>query len=294
MDRPSQSTRLTVSFGALRRIQMMRSPSFTFTTSALAFARQGARILFCDIEPRHAGPRPEAPRRAARRHGAGPSSSSTTPASPATSTGIRAVLADRPDVALIEDNAHGLFGRWRGEPLGSLGRFATLSFHETKNFICGEGGALAAQRPPRRRPGAGALRQGHRPPGVLPRPGRQVLLARHRLVLRALRHPRRLPAGPARAGASRSRPGAGPSSSATWPALAPDADELGFRLPVVPDDCDPAYHLFYVLLPDPRRGPAVMDADARGRASAPTFHYVPAPRLRRRAGGSRPVRPSAR
>jgi glutamate-1-semialdehyde 2,1-aminomutase len=45
-------------------------------------------------------------------------------------------------VRLIEDNAHGLFGTFRGQPLGSLGRYATLSFHETKNFVCGEGGAL--------------------------------------------------------------------------------------------------------------------------------------------------------
>ncbi len=57
------------------------------------------------------------------------------------------MLRDRPDVAVIEDNAHGLFGRWRGQPLGSLGRFATLSFHETKNFVCGEGGALVLNDP---------------------------------------------------------------------------------------------------------------------------------------------------
>src|SRR5207253_7617256 len=38
--------------------------------------------------------------------------------------------------------AHGLFGRYRGRPLGSFGRMATQSFHETKNIQCGEGGAL--------------------------------------------------------------------------------------------------------------------------------------------------------
>ncbi len=48
----------------------------------------------------------------------------------------------RPDITFIEDNAHGLFGSYRGSQLGTFGRFATLSFHETKNFICGEGGAL--------------------------------------------------------------------------------------------------------------------------------------------------------
>ena len=45
-------------------------------------------------------------------------------------------------VAVVEDNAHGLYGRYRGRYLGTLRQLATLSFHETKNFTCGEGGAL--------------------------------------------------------------------------------------------------------------------------------------------------------
>ena len=43
---------------------------------------------------------------------------------------------------MIEDNAHGLFGEYRGRPLGSFGGLAAQSFHETKNISCGEGGAL--------------------------------------------------------------------------------------------------------------------------------------------------------
>jgi dTDP-4-amino-4,6-dideoxygalactose transaminase len=45
-------------------------------------------------------------------------------------------------IAVVEDNAHGLFGRYKGNYLGTLGCLATQSFHETKNFTCGEGGAL--------------------------------------------------------------------------------------------------------------------------------------------------------
>ena len=45
-------------------------------------------------------------------------------------------------LAVVEDNAHGLFGTYRGKPLGTFGALATQSFHETKNFTCGEGGAL--------------------------------------------------------------------------------------------------------------------------------------------------------
>jgi len=43
---------------------------------------------------------------------------------------------------VVEDNAHGLFGKYRQRPLGTFGCLATQSFHETKNITCGEGGAL--------------------------------------------------------------------------------------------------------------------------------------------------------
>lgn len=51
-------------------------------------------------------------------------------------------VAGRHGIAVVEDNAHGLFGRYKGNYLGTLGCLATQSFHETKNFTCGEGGAL--------------------------------------------------------------------------------------------------------------------------------------------------------
>jgi dTDP-4-amino-4,6-dideoxygalactose transaminase len=51
-------------------------------------------------------------------------------------------IARRHGVAVVEDNAHGLYGKYRGRYLGTFGELATLSFHETKNFSCGEGGAL--------------------------------------------------------------------------------------------------------------------------------------------------------
>ena len=51
-------------------------------------------------------------------------------------------IADRHNIPVIEDNAHGLFGKYKGRQLGTFGVMATQSFHETKNFTCGEGGAL--------------------------------------------------------------------------------------------------------------------------------------------------------
>src|SRR5207244_2260918 len=56
-------------------------------------------------------------------------------------------LASSREIAVVEDNAHGLFGRYKGKPLGSFGELATQSFHETKNVTCGEGGALVINDP---------------------------------------------------------------------------------------------------------------------------------------------------
>ena len=58
-------------------------------------------------------------------------------------------LAQRHRLAVVEDNAHGLFGKYRGRFLGTIGDMAALSFHETKNFTCGEGGALLLKEPHR-------------------------------------------------------------------------------------------------------------------------------------------------
>lgn len=56
-------------------------------------------------------------------------------------------LCDERNISLIEDNAHGLGGRYRGKTLGTFGSISTLSFHETKNITCGEGGAIVLNSP---------------------------------------------------------------------------------------------------------------------------------------------------
>jgi dTDP-4-amino-4,6-dideoxygalactose transaminase len=55
--------------------------------------------------------------------------------------------ADDHGIPIVEDNAHGLFARYKGRYLGTFGCLATQSFHETKNIICGEGGALLVNDP---------------------------------------------------------------------------------------------------------------------------------------------------
>jgi dTDP-4-amino-4,6-dideoxygalactose transaminase len=56
-------------------------------------------------------------------------------------------LAEEHNLIRIEDNAHGLGGTSNGKTLGTLGAMSTLSFHETKNITCGEGGALVINGP---------------------------------------------------------------------------------------------------------------------------------------------------
>src|SRR5438093_7593632 len=56
-------------------------------------------------------------------------------------------IAARNGIAVVEDNAHGLLGKYKGKMLDTIGTLATQSFHETKNFTCGEGGAIVINDP---------------------------------------------------------------------------------------------------------------------------------------------------
>ena len=264
-------------------------PSFTFTSTATAFAREGAKILFCDIERETLGLDPahletlldDSVRAVVPVHYAGVGCDMA---------GIDAAIAGR-DIAVIEDNAHGLFGSYRDRPLGSLGQFATLSFHETKNFICGEGGALIVNdeeyvarahvlydKGTNRREfmlgqvdkyswqdigssfGLSEVLAAYLY-GQLEQ--REVILAKRRAVSETYRH-----------------------------MLEPIAEEFSLRLPVVPADREQAYHMFYVLLPDRATRDAVIES-MRKQGVLPTFHYVP---LHSAPAGasSRPGRRSAR
>jgi dTDP-4-amino-4,6-dideoxygalactose transaminase len=115
-------------------------PSFTFVSSASAFLLFGATPVFVDVEQDTLNIDPIEIEKA------------ITPRTRAICVvhygGIAANLdkileiAKEHKLAVIEDNAHGLFSSYKGKPLGSFGSLATQSFHETKNITCGEGGAL--------------------------------------------------------------------------------------------------------------------------------------------------------
>ena len=247
-------------------------PSFTFTSTALAFARQGARIRFADIEPVTLGIDPEhveqliddSVRAIVVVHYAGV---------PCDLDGIQEVLDRHPGIELIEDNAHGLFASHRGQPLGTFGRFATLSFHETKNFICGEGGALIINDEAdvgrahtlidkgtnRREFLLGNVdKYSWRDTGssfglsdllaaylVAQLEGADVILGKRAAVTdRYMR------------------------------SLAPISEGLGLQLPHVGEHGTSAHHMFYVLLPSSAARNAVLAA-MRKRDVQATFHYVP-------------------
>jgi dTDP-4-amino-4,6-dideoxygalactose transaminase len=115
-------------------------PAFTFVSSINAFALRGAVPRFVDIRPDTLNLDEQlleaaiTPRTKAILvvHYAG------------VGCDMESIMriAERHRLPVVEDNAHGLFGTYRGRPLGSFGALSTLSFHETKNLTCGEGGAL--------------------------------------------------------------------------------------------------------------------------------------------------------
>jgi dTDP-4-amino-4,6-dideoxygalactose transaminase len=120
-------------------------PSFTFVSTVNAFVLRGAKPVFVDIRPDTLNldenklealitPRTKA---IIPVHYAG------------VGCEMDAILeiAARHNVRVVEDNAHGLFGKYKNKYLGSFGALAAQSFHETKNFSCGEGGALLINDP---------------------------------------------------------------------------------------------------------------------------------------------------
>jgi dTDP-4-amino-4,6-dideoxygalactose transaminase len=120
-------------------------PSFTFVSSANAFVIMGATIVFAEVEPdtfsistrtveKLITPRTKAI--VAVNYGGHPSV-----------TDELVALAKQHNIMIIEDNAHGLFAHDGGSPLGTKAALSTLSFHETKNITCGEGGALVINDP---------------------------------------------------------------------------------------------------------------------------------------------------
>jgi dTDP-4-amino-4,6-dideoxygalactose transaminase len=182
-------------------------------------------------------------------------------------------IADRHGIPVIEDNAHGLFGRYRGRMLGSFGALASQSFHETKNITCGEGGALlvnderfAERAEIIREKGTNRARFFR---GQVDKYGWVDLGSSYVMsdVLAAF-----LFAQLEQWEAIQTK------RRAIWErydgALAAWADSRGIRRPFVPAHCDQTWHMYYLLMPSLEERTAFI-ARLKADGILAVFHYLP-------------------
>jgi dTDP-4-amino-4,6-dideoxygalactose transaminase len=246
-------------------------PSFTFVSTVNAFVLRGARPVFVDI--REDTLNLDETRLEEKITGRAKAIVPVHYAGVGCQMDVITDIARRHRVRIVEDNAHGLFGNFRGKPLGTFGDLATLSFHETKSFTCGEGGALLIND--------------------------ESLVDRAEIIREK--------------GTNRSRFFRGQVDRYTWVDLGSSylpsdllaafllaqleqrdavqtkrrhiferyelglhswAARHGVRLPIVPEGCDCAYHLFYLLLPDLAARQRLI-AWLKERGISSVFHYLP-------------------
>ena len=246
-------------------------PAFTFPSTANAFVLRGARPVFVDIradtlnidEGQIEQRITEHTKAIFLVHYAGVGCEMDT---------ILAI-ARRHGIAVVEDNAHGLYGKYRGRYLGTSGQLAALSFHETKNFSCGEGGALLindAQFNQRaeilREKGTNRSRffrgeidkynwvdvgSSYLPSDLLAAFLRAQL--EHRDQIQSMR--RQIWENYAR-------------ELASW------AETNGARLPIIPPECEQSYHMFYLIMTSFESRQALISHLA-GLGILAVFHYLP-------------------
>jgi dTDP-4-amino-4,6-dideoxygalactose transaminase len=182
-------------------------------------------------------------------------------------------IAERHGVAVIEDNAHGLFAKYRGQYLGTFGKMATQSFHETKNFSCGEGGALLVNDPTLteraeiiREKGTNRsqfirgqidkyswvdLGSSYLPSDMLAAflyaqfEARDQIQGRRQQIWQFYQ-----------------------DNLAAW------AESCGVILPTIPPHCEQSYHMFYMLLPNVDQRQALID-HLKSKGILSVFHYLP-------------------
>lgn len=258
-------------------------PSYTFVSTANAFVLRGARPVFVDVRPDTLNL--DESRLESR---LGPRTRAVVPVHYAgVGCEMDAILeiAARRGVEVVEDNAHGLLGTYRGRPLGTMGTLGVLSFHETKNVTCGEGGALLVNDPARVER-AEILREKGTDRSkffrgevdkyswvdvgssyVLSDLLAAFLLAQLESCQEILARRRRV--------------------WETYDAALRDwADARDVRRPRIPAECGPSFHMYYLILPRAADRDSLL-AHLRSRGIHAVFHYVPLhlSRMGRRFGG---------
>jgi dTDP-4-amino-4,6-dideoxygalactose transaminase len=246
-------------------------PSFTFVSTANAYVSQGARPVFADVRPDTLNLDETKLKRLITRktraivvvHYAGVACEMDE---------ILQIAAEA-EIPVIEDNAHGFLAKYKGRFLGTIGSFATQSFHETKNITCGEGGALIVNEP----------RYAERAEIIREKGTNRSLFFRGQVdkyswvdvgssylpseILAAflfaqLERREWIQAQRKRIGNYYETQLSG------W------AAENNVRLPVVPEYSEQAYHMFYLLLPSLAARSALI-AHLKDNGINSVFHYLP-------------------
>lgn len=246
-------------------------PSFTFVSTVNAFVRQGARPVFVDIRPDTLNLDDALIEQAITPR--------TRAIFPVHYAGVSCdmdrimTIAQKYNLWVVEDAAQGVYSTYNGKALGSIGHLGTYSFHETKNYICGEGGALCINTPELveraeiiRDKGTNRkqflrglvdkytwvdIGSSYVPSEVASAflYGQLELLdqiaERRRAIYEFYRHH-----------------------------LAPLEAEGLLRLPIIPEECGPNFHLFYILLPSPAQRNELLSWLHQREIHA-VFHYVP-------------------
>lgn len=246
-------------------------PSFTFSSTAAAVVAVGAVPVFADLDPRTGNIAPEAvealvgPRTRAvcvvHYGGVG-----------ARMAEIEAIAAAH-GLAIIEDNAHGLGGRWQGRSLGTFGVAAAQSFHATKNVHCGEGGALVT-RDASLADRAEIIRE----KGTNRRQFMRGQVDKYTWVDRGSSYLLSELGAAVLTSQLESFDEIQAKRSSIWQAYADElstwATDHGWTTMHVPPGAEHPSHLFYLLAPDRDERNALLE-ELRGKGIVATFHYVP-------------------
>ncbi len=246
-------------------------PSFTFVSTANAFLSNGSTPRFIDIRPDTLNldeqllesSITERTRAVAVVHYGGV----------ACEMDRITAIANKHGLAVVEDNAHGLMATYREQPLGSVGGLGAVSFHETKNFSCGEGGALlindeqfVSRAEVIREKGTDRSRffRGEVTKYSWIDVGSSYVMSDllAAFLYAQLEERERIQA----------------IRRGIWEAyrdgLSGWADRVGAQLPHVPTECGQAYHLFYVIMPS-RKARDGLIRHLRDNGVLAIFHYLP-------------------
>ena len=246
-------------------------PSFTFVSTVNAFVLRGVRPVFADIRPDTLNLDEAQLEKLI--------TSRTKAIVPVHYAGVGCEMdtimdiAQRHNLKVVEDNAHGLYGKYKGRYLGTFGSMATQSFHETKNFTCGEGGALLVNDPKFieraeiiREKGTNRSRffRGQVDKYSWVDVGSSYLLSD---ILAAFLYAQ-----------LEARDVIQKRRKEIWTyyntRLADWAKESNVQLPTIPEYCDQSYHMFYILLPSLEARTALIN-HLKSYGIYSVFHYLP-------------------